>query len=102
MYYYVVNLVPRIVYPPSNLHPITFTNSASSVQLMCSLNMDIPSSVKILWMCNNNTFIIVPPNEVIITGNTTTLVLQNPQPSDAGLYQCIFEALNVGGSFMLG
>ena len=44
----------------------------------------------------------VPRNEVITTGNTVTLVIRNPQPSDAGIYQCIFVGLNVQGNFMLG
>ena len=31
------------------------------------------------------------PNEIIIDGNTTTLVIANPQPSDAGIYHCMFN-----------
>jgi len=81
---------------------MAFTNSASSVQLMCSLNINIPSSLTILWTYNAIPFIVVPPNEVITTGNTATLVIQNPQPSDAGLYQCTFVGLGLGGSIMLG
>ena len=34
---------------------------------------------------------IAPSNEVTQTGSTTTLVIRNPQPSDAGVYQCVFN-----------
>ena len=55
---------------------------------MCSLNVTIPSSMTVTWSHNGT---ITPPNEVLTTGNTTTLVIKNPQPSDAGIYQCVFN-----------
>ena len=61
----------------------------SSVQLMCSLNVTIPSSTTVTWS-HNGTDIMTPPNEVVTAGNTTTLVIKNPQSSDAGVYQCVF------------
>ena len=67
---------------------VTFTNSSSSVQLMCSLNVTIPSSMTVTWSHNGT---ITPPNEVSTAGSTTTLVIRNPQPSDAGVYQCVFN-----------
>ena len=42
------------------------------------------------------------PNEVITAGNTTTLVIGDPQPSDAGVYQCVFRELNLQGFISLG
>ena len=66
---------------------------------MCSLNIDIPSSVTVRWYLDN---IITPPHEVITTGNTTTLLIQNPQPSDAGGYQCLFMGLNEQRVIVLG
>ena len=35
-----------------------------------------------------------PPNQVSTTGSTATLVIGNPQPSDAGVYQCVFREMN--------
>ena len=70
---------------------VTFSESTSSVQLMCSLNIDIPSSVTVTWTHNSNLVMTTPPNEVLTAGNTTTLVIVNPQPSDAGAYQCVFN-----------
>ena len=67
---------------------------------MCSLNIDIPSSVTVRWFFNN--FIITLPHEVITAGNTTILLIENPQPSDAGDYTCVFIGLNVQGIFVLG
>ena len=90
----------QVVYPPSNFHPITFTDSSSLVRLMCSLNINISSSVTIIWTYNSIIFNVVPPNEVIITGNTATLdlVIRNPQPSDVDIYQFTFVGLGVAGT----
>ena len=35
--------------------------------------------------------VMTPPNEVLIVGSTTTLIIRNPQPSDNGVYQCVFN-----------
>ena len=58
---------------------------------MCSLNIDIPSSVTVTWLHNGSIAITTPSNEVLTAGNTTTLVIGIPQPSDAGVYQCVFN-----------
>ena len=85
----------EIIQPPVNFHSVTFDESTSSVQLMCTLNIDIPSSVRVIWLHNNNLALTTPPNEVITAGNTTTLIIGNPQPSDDGLYQCAFTEMNM-------
>ena len=74
-------------------HTITFSKSTDSVQLMCSLNIDIPSSMTVIWTHNGNLVMTTPPNEVSTAahGNTTILVIRNPQSSDAGVYQCVFN-----------
>ena len=63
----------------------------SPAQLMCSLNINIPSNVTVTWLHNGSVAMTAPPNEVTTTGNTTTLLIGNPQPSDAGVYQCVFN-----------
>ena len=99
MYYcYYIDL--QFVQPPVGLFKVTFNESSSSVQLTCSLNINIPSSVIVMWFLNNN--IITPPHEVITTGSTTTLLIENPQPSDAGDYQCSFIGLSLARTFVLG
>ena len=31
------------------------------------------------------------------TGNTTTIVIENPQPSNNGIYQCVFDDIGFDG-----
>ena len=85
----ILALDPEIIQPPTDFHTVTFDESTSSVQLMCSLNIDIPSSIMVIWLLNNN-FVVEPPNEVTQTGNTATLLIGDPQPSDVGDYACSF------------
>ena len=92
-------IVPQIIEPPDNFHTVTFDESTSSVQLMCSLNVIIPSTVTVTWTHDN---IVTHPNEVTQSGNTTTLVIVNPQPSDAGVYECVFIGLNLQRIISLG
>ena len=63
---------------------------ASPVQLMCSLNGDIPSSVEVMWLHNGNTIMTTAPDALTRIGSTTTLLIEDLQPSDAGVYQCVF------------
>ena len=65
--------------------------SASSVQLMCSLNIDIPSSVEVMWLYNGSTVMTTPPSKVTQIGSATTLLIGDLQLSDAGVYQCVFN-----------
>ena len=64
--------------------------------LTCSINVTIPSTMTVTWL-HNGTIIMTPPNEVLTAGSTTTLVIRNPQPSDAGVYRCVFNDSNGSG-----
>ena len=57
--------------------------------LTCSLNVTIPSSVTVSWI--HNSTIIIPSSEVTQDDHTTTLQIESPQSSDAGVYQCVFN-----------
>ena len=93
MLYYLCTIDLEIIQPPVNFHNVTFDESTSSVQLMCTLNIDIPPSVEVTWLYNS---IRQLPNELIsTTGNTTILAIENPQLSDAGVYICIFAEMNM-------
>ena len=96
------NVVPQIIQPPDNSYTVAFDELADSVQLMCSLNIDILPGVRVIWTHNANLVMITPPNGVLITGNTTTLVIGDPQPSDAGAYQCTFIELGLQRLISLG
>lgn len=89
----------RIIHPPVTTPPIfptvLFNNLTSSVQLICSLNINIPSSVTVTWLYRGIPIIIGPPYEVITVDKNATLVIQNPQPSHAGDYQCLFMGLDL-------
>ena len=54
---------------------------------MCTLNFDITSNVTVMWLHNGS----VVMTTLAQTGNTTTLQVENPQISDAGVYQCMFN-----------
>ena len=83
-------LVPQIIQPPVIFYTVTFDMSTSAVQLVCSLNIDIPSSVTVIWTHNGNIFNLGPSDTITQAGSTATLIIGNPQPSDAGTYQCSF------------
>jgi len=54
----------------------------------------------VIWTHDSNN---PPPNSrVIQTCNTTTLTIENPQPSDAGIYRCAFRELNLQRHINLG
>ena len=72
-------------------HTVTFNKSTNSIELMCSLNIDIPSSVTVIWLHNGSIVMTTPTNTISTIDNTTTLIIGNPQPSDAGVYQCVFN-----------
>ena len=90
MYSYIYSVVD-IIQPTKNSHNLTFDESTDSVQLMCSLNIDIPSSVTVTWLHNDNIVMTTSTNNIMQTGNTTTLTIENLQSSVAGVYQCVFN-----------
>ena len=62
--------------------------------LTCSLNVTIPSSMIIIWIHNGS---FVWTDGVSRAGKSTTLVIEDPEPSDAGHYECQFNnAINNG------
>ena len=56
--------------------------------LTCSLNITIPITGTNTWSHNNTD---IPLSQTRQTGNTFILLLQNLQPSDAGVYRCKFN-----------
>ena len=54
----------------------------------CSLNITIPSSAVVIWTCNNAELLSSKTEQ---TGSTTTVLIENFQPSDTGFYRCIFD-----------
>jgi len=59
--------------------------------MSCSLNVIISSNVTVTWYHNGSLVGTTSPNSATQTGNTTTLLIGNLQPSEAGVYQCAFN-----------
>ena len=84
------NIAPYNITQPSTDYDAQIVSLTTTMAtLTCSLNVTIPSSMTVTWL-HNGTIIMTPPNEVLTAGSTTTLVIRNPQPSDVGVYQCVF------------
>ena len=64
--------------------------------IKCSLNITIPSTVIVTW--SHNTSLITDLSQITTAGSTTTLLIENLQPSDAGDYQCVFNVNDAAGS----
>ena len=93
------NTAPYHITNPSTDNDVQIVSpTATMATLTCSLNITIPSTVIVSWTHNIINF--VDSSQIIQTGNTTTLLIGNPQPSDAGHYQCVFNDA-VGSGWIL-
>ena len=89
------NTAPYHITQPSTDNDVQIVSpTATMATLTCSLNVTIPSHAVVFWMHNNT--INVPLSQVSTAGSTTTLTIENPQSSDDGVYQCVFN--DVAGS----
>ena len=89
----------HITQPSTDYDEQIVSPTATMANLICSLNITIPSSVVVIWI--HNSTIHIPPNEATQTDNTTTLLIENLQPSDAGVYQCVFDDAGDGSGWIL-
>ena len=79
------NTAPYHITQPSTDNDVQIVSpTATMATLTCSLNITIPFTVTVSLIHNNT--ISLSPN-----GNITTLLIENIQPSDAGVYQCVFN-----------
>ena len=76
----------HIIQPSTDNDVQIVSPTATMATLTCSLNVTIPSSMIVQWTHNNQR---LPSDDII--GNATTLVIENFQPSDVGVYQCLFS-----------
>ena len=84
------NTAPYHITQPSTDNDVQIVSpTATMTTLTCSLNITIPSTVIVTWLHNTN--LITDLSQITQTGNTTTLLIENLQPSDAGVYQCVFN-----------
>ena len=84
----------HITQPPTNDDiQIVFPN-VTEINLLCVLNVNIPSGMMITWLHNGNVEVNLTTNKEQ-TSNSETL-RRNTQPSDAGVYQCLFSDIAMG------
>ena len=93
------NTAPFHITQPSTDNDVQIVSpTATMATLTCSLNVTIPSDAAVTWRHNNT--INIPLSQVSTTGSTTTLTIENPQSSDAGDYECIFNDV-IGSGWIL-
>ena len=87
---YIGNTAPYHITQPSTDNDVQIVSpTATMTSITCSLNITIPSTVIVTW--SHNTSLITDLSQVTTTDSTTTLLIENLQPSDAGDYQCAFN-----------
>ena len=83
------NTAPYHITQPSIDNDVQIVSpTATMATLTCSLNITIPSTVTVAWLHNGSVVMTTPPNGA---DSTTTLEIGDLQPSDAGVYQCVFN-----------
>ena len=85
------NTAPFHITQPSTDNDVQIVSpTATMATLTCSLNITIPDGTREinLWSRNSTD---IPSSQTRQTDNTFTLLLQNLQPSDAGVYRCKFN-----------
>ena len=87
------NTAPFHITQPSIDNDVQIVSPNAMASMTCSLNINIPSNMIVFWIHNEN---FVDLSQITQTGGTTTITIQNFQPSDAGDYECVFN--DVAGS----
>ena len=86
------NTAPYHITQPSADDDVQIVSpTAAMASVTCSLNITIPSGMFVSWDHNSNLATAASNKNAIQTGNTTTLLIENPRSSDAGVYQCVFN-----------
>ena len=84
------NTAPYYITQPSTDNYVQMVSpTATMATLTCSLNITIPLRAVVFWIHNNT--IAIHFNQTSTDGSTTTLTIENPQSSDDGVYQCVFN-----------
>ena len=85
------NLAPYHIAQPSTSDYVQIVSpDATQLTLMCSLNITIPSGMTITWL-HNDSIVTTTMNQVDQNSNTVFLINGKLIPSDAGVYQCVFN-----------
>ena len=88
------NTAPYRITQPSTDNDVQIVSpTATMISITCSLNITIPFSTIVIWSHNGNIATIASNRNAIKTSHSTTLLIENPQSSDAGVYQCMFNGI---------
>ena len=83
------NTPPYHITQPSTDNDVQIVSpTATMATLTCALNVTIPPSMIVQWTRDNQR---LPSEEPIDNATTTSLVIENFQSSDVGVYQCLFS-----------
>ena len=80
----------HITQPPTDNYEQIISPTATMASITCALNITISANFIITWEHNGNYIGTTQPN-----GQATTYVITDLQPSDVGVYECIFIDDNV-------
>ena len=84
----------HITQPPADVEVQIIFPNVTMINLLCVLNVNIPSGMIITWLHNGNVEVNLTTNRKQ-TSNSVTL-RRNTQPSDSGVYQCLFNDTAIG------
>ena len=92
------NTAPYHITQPSTDNDVQIVSpTATMATLTCSLNITIPTNMFIFWDHNGSIATTASNRNAIQISHGTTLLIENPQSSDAGIYQCIFNNVVTDG-----
>ena len=92
------NTAPYHFTQPSTDNDVQIVSpTATMTSITCSLNITIPSRTIVIWSHNGGIATTASNKNEIRTSHGTTLLIENPRSSDAGVYQCTFYGITYDG-----
>ena len=92
------NTAPYHITQPSTDNDVQIVSpTATMTSITCSLNITIPSTMIVIWSHNGDIATAASNKNAIRTSHSTTLQIEYPRSSDAGVYQCVFNNVAIGG-----
>ena len=88
------NTAPYHITQPSTDNDVQIVSpTATMTSITCSLNITIPLRTVVIWSHNGGIATHASNKNATKTSHGTTLFIENPRSSDAGVYQCVFNGV---------